>query len=109
MKQNGWYLERYSRIFINSKSDFIQSQVPKAVVEWISLRLGWIVKMKNEAHLVEQHEHASDWQVDRVHRSDVYFFITNKRLYVNGLCLLQLSQDGKQNVFFKIKNNIKMH
>ncbi|RLN88641.1 hypothetical protein BBJ28_00017611 [Nothophytophthora sp. Chile5] len=79
---SGWdiYEEPLSRnrLFENTRSGFVQRQVPTLVVEDGRTRLGWKEKLELSAHFVESHRAQVHWEVHRVNASDVYFFFNRE-------------------------------
>lgn len=79
---SGWdiYEEPLSRnrIFENTRSRFVQRQVPEKVLEVSRVRLGWKEKITLDAHFVEQNRIHPEWEVHRVNDTDLYFFFNRE-------------------------------
>lgn len=74
-----------NRLFVNTRSGFVQRQVPTAVVAAGDERLGWKEKLKLHAHLVERNREQPDWELHRVNSADVYFFYHRIRQHCQWL------------------------
>lgn len=68
----------HNRLFENTRSGFVQRQVPAQVVEEGRTRLGWKEKMETSAHFVERHRSHPAWELYRVNGADVYFFFNRE-------------------------------
>ncbi|GMF33693.1 unnamed protein product [Phytophthora fragariaefolia] len=68
----------HNRLFENTRSGFVQRQVPPQIVEEGRTRLGWKEKMETKAHFVESHRSHPSWELHRVNGSDVYFFFNRE-------------------------------
>ncbi|KAJ8575020.1 hypothetical protein ON010_g4193 [Phytophthora cinnamomi] len=64
----------HNRLFENTRSGFVQRQVPPQIAEEGRTRLGWKEKMETSAHFVERHRSHPAWELHRVNGTDVYFF-----------------------------------
>ncbi|KAG7386068.1 hypothetical protein PHYPSEUDO_000660 [Phytophthora pseudosyringae] len=81
-RDTGWdtYEEplSHNRLFENTRSGFVQRQVPAQLVEEGRARLGWKEKMETSARLVERHRLHPEWELHRVNGADVYFFFNRE-------------------------------
>ncbi|KAE8889945.1 hypothetical protein PF006_g5320 [Phytophthora fragariae] len=68
----------HNRLFENTRSGFVQRQVPTQIVEEGRTRLGWKEKMETSAHFVECHRSHPTWELHRVNGTDVYFFFNRE-------------------------------
>ncbi|DAZ95818.1 TPA: hypothetical protein N0F65_008537 [Lagenidium giganteum] len=80
---NGWNIFEEpmsdNRLFENTRSGFLQRQVPLKVREFAELRLGWLEKLAPEhSHFVERNRANPQWELYRVNGADVYFFFNPK-------------------------------
>ncbi|KAG1705146.1 hypothetical protein DVH05_004082 [Phytophthora capsici] len=64
----------HNRLFENTRSGFIQRQVPTQMVEEGHAYLGWKEKMEMSSRFVERHRLQPEWELYRVNGTDVYFF-----------------------------------
>ncbi|GMF21216.1 unnamed protein product [Phytophthora lilii] len=68
----------HNRLFENTRSGFVQRQVPAQVVDAGRTRLGWKEKMDTSARFVERHRLHPEWELHRVNGTDVYFFFNRE-------------------------------
>ncbi|ETN04799.1 hypothetical protein, variant [Phytophthora nicotianae INRA-310] len=70
--------QSHNRLFENTRSGFVQRQVPAQLVEEGRARLGWKEKMETNARFVERHRLRPEWELHRVNGTDVYFFFNRE-------------------------------
>ncbi|KAI9990357.1 hypothetical protein PInf_021167 [Phytophthora infestans] len=81
-RATGWDIyeepQSHNRLFENTRSGFVQRQVPTQLVEEGRTRLGWKEKMDTNARFVERHRLRPEWELHRVNGTDVYFFFNRE-------------------------------
>ncbi|KAG6976715.1 hypothetical protein JG688_00001061 [Phytophthora aleatoria] len=70
--------QSHNRLFENTRSGFVQRQVPIQLLEEGRTRLGWKEKMEASARFVERHRLHPEWELYRVNGTDVYFFFNRE-------------------------------
>ncbi|KAL4109695.1 hypothetical protein PRIC1_001391 [Phytophthora ramorum] len=81
-RTSGWNIYEeplsHNRLFENTRSGFVQRQVPPQLAEEGRTRLAWKEKMETDARFVERHRLQPEWELHRVNGTDVYFFFNRE-------------------------------
>ncbi|KAL4160660.1 hypothetical protein PRNP1_001224 [Phytophthora ramorum] len=81
-RTSGWNIYEeplsHNRLFENTRSGFVQRQVPPQLAEEGRTRLAWKEKIATNARFVERHRLQPEWELHRVNGTDVYFFFNRE-------------------------------